>query len=235
MIRYPHRIRLHGPWECEPLARLAAAADGRTEAVPGPLPPPCRLTMPGRWRDGGLGDFAGRVRCRRRFGYPGRIDAWERVWLTCAGVEGVAEVTLNGRPLGRFAGGPFEVDVTDLLGVRNELLLVVEAPAGGGPWGEVALEVRRTAFLRSVRAWRERPAEAARLHVAGEVVGTADRPLELYILHGGANVAYTTVETTPAGQAFHVEADGVGDASDVRVELIDGGVIWYAAECECAP
>src|SRR5262245_97069 len=65
---YPHRIRLRGPWECQPLA-----PDG---------PPPRRVTLPCRWADGGLGDFRGPVRFRRRFGYPGRLDAHERVWLT---------------------------------------------------------------------------------------------------------------------------------------------------------
>src|SRR5689334_13116842 len=119
---YPHRIRLRGPWECEPLARVQVQEDGRVEAVAGPLPAPCRMTMPCRWAEGGLGDFAGRVRFRRRFGYPGRIDSFERVWLTVAGVEAVAELRLNGHDLGRHEGarGPFECDVTALLQARNE-------------------------------------------------------------------------------------------------------------------
>src|SRR5687767_15758269 len=37
---YPHRIRLRGPWECEPLARRGPAE--------GPLPPPRRLSLPCR-------------------------------------------------------------------------------------------------------------------------------------------------------------------------------------------
>ena len=45
---YPHRIRLRGPWECQPLAR---AGD-----VPEPSRPPFRVTMPCRWREAGLGD-----------------------------------------------------------------------------------------------------------------------------------------------------------------------------------
>src|SRR5947209_8061277 len=159
---YPHRIRLRGPWECEPLARHGG----------GPLPPPGRMTMPCRWADGGLPDFAGRVRFRRRFGYPGRIDAYERVWLTFAGVGGAAEVRLNGQPLGRHEGpGPFEFEVTPLLQARNELTVEVDAPAGdGGLWGEVALEVRCTAFLRAVRVWITGGGRAD-LHAAGEVVG----------------------------------------------------------------
>src|SRR5262245_22574758 len=147
---YPHRIRLRGPWQCEPLARAADQADL-------PLPPPCRMTLPCRWSEGGLGDFAGRVRFRRRFGYPGQIDSSERVWLTFAGAEAVADVWLNGHFLGRNTGPekPFELEVTRLLQRRNELTVDVEGPVGGGLWGEVAMEIRCTAFLRAVRAWLE--------------------------------------------------------------------------------
>src|SRR5436309_4806058 len=128
-MAYPHRIRLRGPWECEPLARAGV----------GPLPPPCRMTLPGRWGAGGLGDFAGRARFRRRFGYPGRIDAHERVWLTFAGVDAAADVRLNDHPLGRHAGAfePFEFEVTALLRPRNDLVVEVESPGNGGLWGEV--------------------------------------------------------------------------------------------------
>src|SRR5919204_207462 len=97
---YPHRIRLRGPWECEPLARLVRRADGRVEMVPEALPPGGRMTPPCRWREGGWPDFAGRARFVRRFGLPRRLDPHERVWLTFAGVDTVAEVTLNDRFLG---------------------------------------------------------------------------------------------------------------------------------------
>jgi hypothetical protein len=140
---YPHRIRLRGPWECEPLVRLRRRPDRAIEEVPGSIPEPQRMTMPCRWSDGGLGDFAGRVRFRRRFGYPGRIDAGERVWLTFAGVDGITDVHLNGTFLGRRATGPFEFEITSLLRERNVLEALVEAADGnGGLWGEVALEIR---------------------------------------------------------------------------------------------
>ena len=115
---YPHRIRLRGPWQCEPLAR---SPDDPGQA---PLPAPRVVTMPARWADAGLPDFAGRVRLRRRFGYPGRIDAHERVWLTFAGVEGQAAAVLNDQPLGGFAG-PAEFEVTRLLQKRNVLIVEV--------------------------------------------------------------------------------------------------------------
>jgi len=241
---YPHRIRLRGPWECEPLFRTVVGAGGRVERTEGPLPPPCRMTIPCRWQEGSLADFAGRVRFRRHFGYPGRIDSYERVWLTFAGVAGVAEGWLNGRFLGQHEGAsePFEFEVTGLLGPRNELAVEVEARAGdGGLYGEVALEVRRTAFLRDVRLWATGQGETAQLHVAGEVVGTSERPLELYVILDRSTVAYTTVEPTATGRPFQLAAAEINvgrqagtdertSAHLVRIDLVDGAVVWYRLE-----
>jgi hypothetical protein len=228
-MHYPHRIRLRGPWECEPLRRLGPESEAA-------LPPPRRMTLPCRWRDGGLGEFAGRVRFRRAFGYPGQIDAAERVWLTFDGVEGLAEAWLNDTFLGRHDGsaGPFEHEVTGLLQVRNRLVVEIEDATGqGGLWGEVAMEVRRTAFLRAVRAWLEPVGEAMVVHAVGEVVGTAERPLDLYVLLDGATVSYSTVEPLPAGRPFRVTSerrDGREGRHAVRVELVDGATVWYAVE-----
>jgi beta-galactosidase/beta-glucuronidase len=141
---YPHRIRLRGPWECEPLARFVVGADGRKEEIATNLPAPRKMTMPCRWSEGGLNEFSGRVRFRRHFGYPGRIDHNERVWLTFAGVEEKAEIWLNGQFLGRQEdAGMFEFDVTKILDVRNDLRVEVEGESEtAGLWGEVALEIR---------------------------------------------------------------------------------------------
>jgi hypothetical protein len=226
-IMYPHRIRLRGPWECEPLAR----AGDRT----GPVPEPRRMTIPCRWGEGGLAGFAGRVRFRRRFGYPGRIDDYERVWLTFAGIEGAADVWLNGESLGRHEGA-CEFDATGLLRQRNELVVEVEAPSdAGGLWGEAALEVRCTAFLRGVRVWAVAAGEGVELHAAGEVVGTAERPLELYMILDRSNVAYAVVEAEPGGRPFHLTAEGltgvdVAAPHVVRVELVNGATVWFASE-----
>jgi hypothetical protein len=187
------------------------------------------MMLPCRWADGGLSDFTGRVRFRRRFGYPGQIDNWERVWITCAGLSDRAVCRLNGAELGEWAGdGPFEFDVTRLLQPRNELIVEVEGTAeGGGLWGETALEVRCTAFLRGVRIWTE----GATLHAAGLVVGTAERPLDLYLLFDGSTVAYTTVAAAPAGAPFHIIADrplpDVESPVPVQVDLVNGAVVWY--------
>jgi hypothetical protein len=194
---YPHRIRLRGPWQREPLA-----------------------------------GFAGRVRFRRRFGYPGRIDDYERVWLTFAAVVGSAEVQLNGQPLGRFEGGDAEFDVTTLLRARNEVIVEVESSAE--VCGEVALEVRCTAYLRNVRFEGVTEGDSLRLRVRGEVVGTNERQLELYALAGRSTVAYATVEATPSGQPFEMLGDPIPQKHEkelpVRVELVNGGCVWFVVE-----
>ncbi len=239
---YPHRIRLRGPWECEPLARLVRHGDGRQEWTEVDLPPQLRLTMPARWRDGGLQDYAGRVRFRRRFGYPGRIDAHERVWLTFAGLEGTADVRLNDVPLGRRTGadGPFEFDVTELLRERNELCVDVEDATGaGGLWGEVALEVRCTAFLRNVQArWVE--AEGGwSLHLSGELVGSCAGALELYALAERATLLYAPLTADGGVRPWELVAAEVPaerrTATALRVELVQVAVVWFAVEVPILP
>jgi hypothetical protein len=221
---YPHRIRLRGPWQCEPLGW----ADE-------PVPASRTVTLPARWADVGLPGFTGRVRFRRRFGYPGQIDAHERVYLTFAGIGGRASLRLNDSPLGEVPSDTLhaEFEVTTLLGPRNELVIDVEGPAeDGGLWGEVALEIRCAAFLRDVSAW----AEGGQLHVAGTAAGTADRPLDLYALLGRFNAAYTTIEPTPEGKTFHLVSetmeperfrDEAGGPAQVQVDLVNGAVVWY--------
>lgn len=217
MPTYPHRIRLRGPWECEPVAHLVPSSE--------PLPARCQLLMPCRWRQG-LGDFAGRARFRRRFGLPRTLDPFERVWLTFAGVEGQAAVWLNGQLLGQpdRTSEPFAFEITSLLRARNELVVEVEAASGDdGLWGEVALEIRCTAFLRAV-LWQTIPeAGKTRLRVTGEVAGIAERPLDVYVLAAGRTVLHASVE---AGQRFDLVSDEVDAIAPLRVELVNGGVVW---------
>lgn len=237
---YPHRIHLRGPWECEPLARRG---DGSEEL----LPPPLRMAMPCRWGEGGLRDFAGRVRFRRRFGYPGRIDEHERVWLTFEGIDGEAEIRLNQQLLGRSHGlsGAFEFEVTTLLRPRNELVVEVDKTSEqGGLWGEVALEVRCTAWLRNVQRSLLLRGDEVELRVSGEVVGMAERPLELYIVLDRSVVAYQEITAFPDGRCFEVVARGstaqwrgnspLSDKSVVKVDLVNGASVWYTNEAEIA-
>src|SRR5262249_43361560 len=190
----------------------------------------------------GLPDYRGRIRLRRRFGYPGRIDAYERVWLTFAGLDGTADVYLNDTPLGSRAGadGPFEVDVTDLLRQRNELCVGgLDLSGRGGLWGEVALEVRCTAFLRNVQAWWDKGVGRTVLHASGELVGGCAGPLELYGLANRATVLYAALTADGGVQSWHVMTEDIPtialEATTLSMELIRVSVVWYALEVPVAP
>jgi hypothetical protein len=140
---------------------------------------------------------------------------------------------LNGEALGRYrdANCPLDIEVTVLLRPRNELLVEMEADVDGGLWGEVALEVRCTAYLRGVRLWLSTDKAPVRLHAAGDLVGTADRPLDVYVLWNNATVAYTTVEPAPKGRPFELMSDELvtlpASPAEARVELVNGGTVWY--------
>jgi hypothetical protein len=203
------------------------------------------MTMPCRWGAAGLTDFAGRVRFRRRFGYPGRIDAHERVWLVFDGAADRAEVRLNGAALGEHTGdGPFEFEVTSLLRPRNELLVeVTGASATGGLYGEAALEVRCLAFLRRVAAAATERADGVRLEVGGELVGSEERSLEMYVLLWRSTVAYAPVSAGAGAVPFRLTAEGLPregwrgkegkpGAAVVQVDLVNAAVVWYTIRLE---
>jgi hypothetical protein len=181
--------------------------------------------MPCRWRDCGLTDYTGTVRFTRRFGYPGRIDDYERVWLTFAAVSGRAQVLLNRSELGTITAAA-EFEVTHLLQERNELQVDIEGTGGDtGLHGEAALEVRRTAFLRNLRV-----SIMDVLHVSGEVAGSAESPLEIYVVLDRKNVAYAAAE---AGKEFHLTGSTTGlndSAHSVRVDLVQGASIWWTEQ-----
>src|SRR5436305_1648261 len=105
---YPHRIRLRGPWDAEPVAGPGVTAPARA------------VTLPCRWADLAPG-FAGAVVFRRRFGLPRRLDDFERVWLTCARVDGRSDWRLNdaGVAMAATPAGGLEGEVTPLLRDRN--------------------------------------------------------------------------------------------------------------------
>jgi hypothetical protein len=234
---YPHRIRLHGPWECEPLTGLVAGANASTTF-------PRRVNMPYRWDEAGLANFIGCVRFRRRFGYPGRIEVHERVWLTFAGLASKTEVRLNGLLLGQQDKSleAFEFEVTGLLQARNELIVDVEGTARSSSlWDEVALEVRCTAFLRQLRCFAILTGQEAELRVSGQVVGVAERPLELYIVLDRSVIAYQQVTATEDGRPFEVvvpaldREDWLDPAGQLRgpvvqVDLVNGATVWYTSE-----
>jgi hypothetical protein len=124
-----------------------------------------------------------------------------------------------------------EFEVTSLLRPRNELVVEVEGTSEqGGLWGEVALEIRCTAFLRDLHSYVISKGDSLDLRVSGQVVGAAERPLELYLLRDRSVVGYQVVTATPEGQSFEIKATDLpaGDLP-VQVDLVNGAVIWYTS------
>lgn len=209
---YPHRIRLRGPWECEPVGL-----------------PPRRLTMPGGWVAAGLEGFRGQARFIRPFGYPGRADPdLEHFWLTGSGCTGVREIHLNGQLLSAQVGGDFAFEVTRILAARNRLEIVIQGDSDdAGLWGEIALEIRRDAYLTDVQVERL----GAAVILTGKAVGTSPQPLELYTLVDNRNADYQTIVPTPKGEPFRIELAEIALTCQlVRAELIHISSIWYAVE-----
>jgi hypothetical protein len=208
---YPHRIRLRGPWEAEPLD------------PPGTVR---RIDMPARLGDCGLGGCR-RVLLRRRFGRPRQLDEHERVWLVGEGLSGTAEIRLNDDPIGTCSGGPFAIAVNAHIADRNVLDIdLVVAGADDGLCGDVAVEIRCRAYLSTVNAEREAD---GRLRVSGEICGEAEGRLDVYVLADGKTMAY---RKCAAGERFALVTDDAVAADRIRVELVAGPVIWYAAEIE---
>ena len=206
---YPHRIRLRGPWQAEPLD---------------PPGPPRQVTLPATLAACGLGD-ARRLRFRRRFGRPRRLDDFERLWLIGEGLGGRATLHVNGREVGG-AAGTFAFPVTDLIAERNELVIDLESDGPDeGLSGDVALEVRCAAYLSAVRATR---ANGGQLLVEGIVAGEEGGTLEVYVLADGRTIGYKMCQ---AGRPFAIVTDQCASGSaDVRVELVNGSVIWFVVE-----
>lgn len=226
---YPHRMRLHGPWQYEPLARTVVHPDGRIGEVPGPLPEPGRMKIPNTWTGTPLDGFRGRVRWRRHFHAPRALEPDERLWLVFDGVDYFADVSLNGTPLGRHEGyfERFEFDVTHLVRPRNELVVEVDCPAEsdpeykrlirgsletafpsfvGGLWQDLALEVRSVAFLRDVIILTAMDGSRGLVTVTGRVVGDPAVPLSLDLSLQGFGVTSQKLTASPAGTAFRFDS-----------------------------
>ena len=215
---YPHRIRLRGPWEVE-------ASDGSTRTVKFPI----------RWNDclderrgssAPTGDrpSARPPLARRSFGAPSRLDAHERVWLIGEGLAGRVDASLNDRSLGIFEAATFGVDVTAILGARNRLelrfgpaLREVETAI------DVALEIRASAWLESLRLLRE-----GGTWLEGRVVGESAEPLEIHVVADRHGCGDETTMASLAGTPFRIRLDRDVDA--VRVELIHVSSIWWAED-----
>jgi hypothetical protein len=176
-----------------------------------------------------LADHAGPVRFTRRFGSPGRIDPDERVWLLIEGLASTANVILNDADLDS-ASGAAEFEITSLLLPRNEVIVHFPvSPGQGPPWDEVYLEVRRTAYLHDVQV----RIEGGNVHALGQVVGYSAGPLDLYLVADRVPAAYISLTPLESGQPFKLcGPGGAGPVLEVRVELVQGSVVWYAARYE---
>jgi beta-mannosidase len=188
-------MHLHGPWQYEPLARTVVEG-GIVREVPGAVPPPGRLRIPGFW-NAALDGLRGRVRWRRPFHGPRALDPNERLWLVFEGADYFARVHLNGRELGAHRGmfDPFEFDVTEQIESHNELVAEIDCPAesfaarpslvrpesgsAGGLWRPVALEVRSFAYLRHVCVVAALDGDTGVVSARGLVVGEAAVPCGL--------------------------------------------------------
>lgn len=246
---YPHPIQLRGPWDYEPLMCTEQRADGAIVEVSKKPPPSGRMRLPCRWSEGGLANFGGTVRFRRRFQRPRTLDDYERLWLVCEGADYHSSWQLNGHKLGVHQGAfdPFAFDITRVVEPRNELVVEVDCPSliepepviqstlrgalgpAGGLWGVVALEVRRETFLRDLRIWSAVEGRDRRLHVAGQIVSELNQSCELYILVAGAVVYYGQARGSSRGTPFQI-ACAVPNVPtwpdetrpiEVKVELID--------------
>jgi len=214
---YPHRIRLRGPWQATSISPSGPIAATTVRM-------PCRLddVWPG---------FHGTVQLIRPFGRPRRLDDYERIWLTVAGITGHADVFLNDEPLGHWDAAPFEAEVTGRLRERNELAVSLQCTEpGSGLWGDVALEIRCRAWLRGTTAI----ARAGVLRVSGEAVGNADRPLDLYAILGRTTAIQAVVTPCEAGTPFALTSAPISAEAEresaVRVELVAGAVAWHTQD-----
>jgi hypothetical protein len=236
---YPHRIRLRGPWECErvdgeaPLIPLPGGEGSKPHSLAEKEGDKKRVILPCRWLDAGFGDYHGVACFTRKFGYPGRVDETEHVWLTCAGCTGGREVRLNGHLIAQNVGAVFAFDVTAILLPRNRLDVYIQGDTHeAGLWGEVALEIRKDAYLADLQIERS----ASALYLLGHAVGTAPQPLELYVLVDGKHVDYRTIVPTAEGTSFRIELVDAGPTPQtVRAELINVSSIWYVAELPIPP
>ena len=144
----PHRIRLRGPWQYEPLVRYCRLAGGDVDEQTTDLPSGGRIKMPADWSETLGADFRGRVRYERRFSCPSGLEPGMRVVLVIEGVNRSAAVSLDERPLGEISGAdsPWQCDIGEYLSGRHLLCVDVEMPLEettgcGGLTGEVRLEI----------------------------------------------------------------------------------------------
>ncbi len=141
----PHVIRLRGPWDYEPLARVSVAADGARRETADNLPAAGRVHLPADWGLTLGSEFRGRVRYLRRFGLPTNLEPSDCVSLVIDGVDYFGAAMLNGTRLGELLGytAAARFDVRALLAPRNS--------ADGSRWSCRRMPPRQRVAARTAR------------------------------------------------------------------------------------
>jgi hypothetical protein len=157
---------------------------------------------------------------------------------------GLLRVAVNGVGLGEQVDGGCEYEITAVLRGRNELTVEVEGGETSGLWGEVALEIRCTAFLRDVSCTAAVAGVGSeQIRAMGELAGAAADALELYLLLDRSTVAYTLLPAPVVAQPFCLVSEKLrpeqlsstaapGEPHQVRVDLVQAATIWYTWEGE---
>ena len=255
---YPHRIRLVGPWQAEPVGWTDPEAEERFRTDD--LPPARRVKVPVTLDELGFGDRRGVIDFRRRFGVPRQLDPWERVWLVHGDfVQSDAmnfgmSWRLNGTTLDwsrpddfdrlTTAYYPLRTDVTRLIRERNEVVVRVDA---GWPRHQStpksfcgsAVEIGRAAYIRQVRVEPHHVAHGfgilAQVDVACE---DESAPIELYALIDGHTEGYfKPARVEPIMRhLFRLDERVIapGHTVTLRIDIVCGATIWYAAEMSVA-
>lgn len=144
------------------------------------------------------------------------------------GLLGRGEFRLNGQPLGMHGetAEAFAFPITEALLERNELTIDVHVTGpDGGLCGDVALEIRRRAWLTDLVA---EPAGGGQLRISGAIRGEVDPPMDLYVMADGHSVGYQSCSSAGLFQIVTDAADS--PATEVRIELVGGAVVWHVSE-----
>ncbi len=202
-MAYPHSMRLHGPWRCDPVARYVMPENALPRETRDDLPAPARLTAPADWSAALGADFRGRALFRRGFNRPTGLESSETLWLVIEGLDACGVVSLNGQRLGEVEGYalPREFDVTARLEPRNEVVLEIGAPGltphspaprpgrehlPGGPIRETRLEVRAASCVLCPWLCLQAAGDATQVRAGGNIVSREAKDLEILIRHGDA-------------------------------------------------
>jgi hypothetical protein len=226
---WPTRARspflvLDGAWDFAPDPGDAGVAAGWAEGNGDAAPFDARIRVPfppesaGAFSDGvALPSDAVRVAWYRTRFQVGGDRGDHRTFLVFLGVQGHADVWLNGRPVGQHDGGyaPFELEVSDAL-AEGENALVVRTARGDG--GDDALVGLQPTLGTISGIWRSVYAELRGRRWSGPIEATVDDT--------GAHLTLrATLEGDPAAADGYEVAvvDGDGAVTAARGALPEAG------------